>query len=330
LNLSIPKTENLLMPNIPVALARCQDYYSPSLPETVGILLDAIGYRPQRCERVLVKPNLLAATPPDFLPCTHPQVVRAACLYLLEGGAKVQVGDSPSLGTAAQVAAKIGLLDALADLGVPLVELHHPKVMRLSFPLGRVGLSRRALDNDLILNLPKLKVHRMLRLTGAVKNFFGCITGIRKAMMHVAYGWGNRFEGMLLDLHDLLPPSLSLMDAVTAMHVGGPVHGQPYNLGLLAASPSPVGLDAAVFNLLGQSAADVATWQEALRRRLPGAALADLWYPLEPPQAFANNGFQIPRDLDPVGFNPVRLMKSSMKHLRATWTQRRPRGEKPA
>ncbi len=316
------------MPKIPVALARCQDYHSQALPQTVGSLLETIGCRPPRGHRVLVKPNLLAATPPDFLPCTHPQVVRAACRYLLDCGAQVQVGDSPSLGTGAQIAAKIGLTEALEDLGVPLVELHKPKVVRLSFPLGRAGLSRRALDNDLILNLPKLKVHRMLRLTGAVKNFFGCIVGIRKALMHVAYGWGSHFEGMLVDLHDLLPPSMSLMDAVTAMHVSGPVHGQPYNLGLLAASPSAVGLDTAVFSLLGQAAADVATWQEARRRGLPGADPADLWFPLEQPQAFANNGFQIPRDLDPVGFNPLRLMKNSLKQLRATLGQTRPYGRK--
>ena len=312
-------------PEIPVALARCSHYEFQGLPETVGSLLDAIGYRLGGGARVLVKPNLLAATPPDFLPCTHPQVVRAVCQYLLDKGAKVQVGDSPSFGKGANNASKIGLLDALEDLGVPLVELDKPKVVRLSFRGGRAGLSRRALENDLILNLPKLKVHRMLRVTGAVKNFFGCVTGIRKALLHVLYGSrGNRFESMLLDLQSHLPPSLSLMDAVTAMHVGGPVHGKPYSLGLLAASPSAVALDTAVFSLLGLTAADVATWREALRRRLPGAVLTDLCYPLELPQTFDANGFQLPQDLDPVGFHPIRLAKSSFKHLRATFPEKRP------
>ncbi len=64
------------------------------------------------------------------------------------------------------------------------------------------------------------------------------------------------------------------------------------------------------------------------RRGLPGAALADLWYPLEPPQAFANNGFQIPRELDPGGFNPVRLMRNFIRHRRATLEQTRPPGKK--
>lgn len=303
---------------IPVALAHCREYQGEVLPNTVGSLLEAIGCRPARGARILVKPNLLAATPPDFLPCTHPLVVRAVCRYLLDFGATVRVGDSPSFGNGADIARKIGLTDALADLAVPLVELDRPIRVRLSFRGGKAGLSQQALENDLILNLPKLKVHRMLRLTGAVKNVFGCVTGIRKALLHVRYGsWGTRFERMLLDLHDHLPPSLSLMDAVTAMHVGGPVKGQPYELGLLGASPSPVALDAAVFSLLGLTAAEVATWREALRRGLPGARVADLHYPLEPPQAFDAQGFQMPQELDPVGFHPIRLARSSFRHLKA-------------
>jgi uncharacterized protein (DUF362 family) len=288
------------------------------LEQAVGALLEAVDCRPARGARVLVKPNMLAATPPDFLPCTHPLVVRAVCRYLLDFGAEVRVGDSPSFGKGEDIARKIGLAEALADLPVPLVELDQPTRVRLSFRGGRAGISRRAMDNDLILNLPKLKVHRMLRLTGAVKNFFGCVTGIRKALLHVVYGsWGTRFERMLLDLQDHLPPSFSLMDAVTAMHVGGPVHGQPFQLGLLGASPSPVALDTAVFSLLGLTAVEVATWQEALRRGLPGAKIIDLRYPLEPPQAFEAQGFQIPRELDPVGFHPIRLARSSFRHLKA-------------
>ncbi len=303
---------------IPVALAQCRDYQGETLEQAVGALLEAVGCRPARGARILVKPNLLAATPPDFLPCTHPLVVRAVCRYLLDFGAEVRVGDSPSFGKGADIARKIGLTEALADLPVPLVELDKPIRVRLSFKGGRAGISRRAMDNDLILNLPKLKVHRMLRLTGAVKNFFGCVTGIRKALLHVVYGsWGTRFERMLLDLQDHLPPSFSLLDAVTAMHVGGPVHGQPFQLGLLGASRSPVALDAAVFSLLGLTAGEVATWQEARRRGLPGAEVSDLRYPLEPPQAFDAQCFEIPRELDPVGFHPIRLARSSFRHLKA-------------
>ena len=111
-------------------------------------LFQAIGWRPPRGSRILVKPNLLAPTPPDFLPCTHPLVVRAVCEYLLALGVRVTVGDSPSFGTGIQIAHKIGLADALADLPVNLIDLNRPKLVRLVSHVGLVAISRRALDFD--------------------------------------------------------------------------------------------------------------------------------------------------------------------------------------
>ena len=149
---------------IPVALVHCSDYNSAALAELVATLFQAIGWQPSRGARILVKPNLLAPKPPDFLPCTNPWVVRAACEYLLNLGVSVTVGDSPSFGTGIRVAQKIGLADALADLPVNLIDLNRPKMVRLISRAGKVAISRPVLDFDGILNLPKLKVHRMLAL----------------------------------------------------------------------------------------------------------------------------------------------------------------------
>ncbi len=302
---------------IPVALARCSDYKSPALPKLVGTLLEDIGWQPSRGSRVLVKPNLLAAKPPDFLPCTHPRVVRAACEYLLDFGVRVTVGDSPSFGTGRRVARKIGLAGALADLPVGLTDLNRPQLVKLSLNGGRVAISRLALENDVILNLPKLKVHRMMAISGAVKNHFGCVTSLWKALLHVLMGGrGNRFESMLLDLLDLLPPSVSLLDAVTAMHVTGPVDGLPFSLEMLAASPSAVALDTAIYTLLGLSPTDVPLWQEAVKRNLPGASPGDLAYLLEPLSSFDAREFRLPTTLQPAGFHPSSLAKRLMKN---TW-----------
>jgi uncharacterized protein (DUF362 family) len=303
---------------IPVALVRCSDYSSSALPEQVGTLLKAIGWRPSRGSRVLVKPNLLAPKPPDFLPCTNPLVVRAACEYLVELGAKVTVGDSPSFGTGNRVAQKIGLNKALADLPVDLIDLNRPVLTKLPSNGGIVAISRQALEQDVILNLAKLKVHRMVAITGAVKNHFGCITSLWKALLHVVMGdRSNRFESMFLDLLNLLPPSVSLLDAVMAMHVTGPVDGLPFALEMLAASPSAVALDTAVYTLLRLCPADVPLWQEAVRRGMFGAHPGDLAYPLEPLDSFDARDFVIPATLQPAGFHPFRLAKRLMKN---TWS----------
>jgi uncharacterized protein (DUF362 family) len=114
---------------------------------------------------------------------------------------------------------------------------------------------------------------------------------------------------MFLDLLDLLPPSVSLLDAVTAMHVTGPVDGSPFPLHLLAASRSPVALDTALYTLLNLHPADLPLWREAVRRRLPGAAPGDLAFPLEPLESFDAQGFVMPAALQPAGFHPYRVAR---------------------
>jgi len=306
---------------IPVALARCQDYHSDTLPETVRLLLRTISCRPGRGAKVLIKPNLLAPKPPDFLPCTHPLVVRAACQFFLESGARVFVGDSPSFGNGLKVSKKIGLHRALADLPVTLVNFDRPKLVPLSFPGGAVLISRQALEHDFILNLPKLKTHRMVRITGAVKNYFGCVTSVNKGVLHFLYGdRGYRFEKMIIELQQHLPPSMSLMDAVVAMQGRGPVDGEPFPLGLLAASPSAFALDTAIYQLLGLQPAQVPIWEESVRQCLAGVRPKEIYFPLEPPGSFDAQGFRVPARLQSLNFHPLRLIKSAFKRVWAALT----------
>lgn len=288
-----------------MALAKCAEYESSNLAATVQRLMSTIGCAPRQGDAILVKPNLLAPTPPDFLPCTHPLVVRAICRYLLDFGAKVRVGDSPTFGDAVGISRKIGLTEALADLPVTIVNLNRPKIVRLSFG-SRIMVSRVALENDIIVSASKLKAHHQVRITAAVKNVYGCCWALAKPIQHLLHAdRGPRFESMLLELWQHLPPSFSVMDAVTAMHVHGPTIGEPYTLGLLAASPSPVALDCAVMSLLGLKPADAPLWQRALDLGLPGAKFEDLTFPLESLDAFDATGFKTPAHLFPLSFRPL-------------------------
>lgn len=110
-------------PPIPVALSPCHSYSQSAVDIAVFSCLDAIGWvLPYGC-RVLVKPNLLRADP---LSCTNPQVVRAACQWLLDRHCTVTVADSPGFGTAAYVAQSIGLTAALKPLGLVPMALEAP------------------------------------------------------------------------------------------------------------------------------------------------------------------------------------------------------------
>ncbi len=305
---------------IAVALEHCADYAPELLQQQLLACLQAAGVRFGRGERVLLKPNLLKAAD---LACTHPQVVRAACVYVLEHGARPFVADSPAFGSGRRVARAIGLSQALQGLDAPLTNMTRP--IRCKLPMGHsVGISRDALEADAILNLPKLKAHCQMRVTGAVKNLFGCVPGTRKAVLHTLHGdvqgapdacgsRAPRFESLIIELAGLLPPTSSLMDGVTAMHAQGPSGGRPYPLGLLAASREAVALDTAVYAVLGLRPEDVPLWREAQRRNLVGARPEELEFPLKPPEAFDAGGFELPAPLDPQTFHPVRLGVSAVK-----------------
>ena len=299
-----------------VHLAHCPRYDDAGLPAMVSTLLQAAGCTPPPGTRVLVKPNLISAADAG-LASTHPAVVRAACLHLLDCGCAVQVGDSPAFGTGRIVARKVGLLAALRDLPVRVVELGSPRPTDLSFG-ERIGISAVALEQDLLVNVPKLKVHNQMRLSVAVKNCFGCVVGMRKPLAHSRYGeQGTRFEAMLLDVLSALPPMINLLDGITAMHVRGPMGGQPFGLGLLGASSCAVALDTAVATLLGVQPEESAVWQEALRRGLPGAKLKDIEFPGLTLADFNAEGFQTPKVLRPVTFNPLQLARGACKRLLA-------------
>ena len=303
-------------PAVPVALLRCASYEAPLVREAVFRALEASGLAVRPGMRVLVKPNLLMARP---LACTHPHVVAAACEWLLGRGARVEVADSPGFGRAAAVAESIGLTEALRPLGLAVappdravgVELRLPDGARLPF-----RVSRRAMECDLVLSAAKVKAHSQMELTLTVKNCFGCVPGLRKALVHAREGREPAlFADALAALWAALPPVAALADGITAMHVTGPSRGEPFALGLVGASHSAPALDTALRELLG---AQETPLERALGRRAAAgdaAAQPVAGYPLLAPDACRVEGFIVPATLKHTSFRPGRLVKSLCRRV---------------
>ena len=295
-------------------MERARDY--SQAPETVPLLLDRVlpdisGIR------LLIKPNFVALKGAPLC-CTHASVIAAAARHCVDRGARVTVGDSPAFGTAQAIASAIGLPEMLRPLGVPVVTLGRGVKVR-SGPV-RVPVSADALEADLILNLPKFKAHSQMRFSGAVKNLFGCVTGVSKAWLHAVHGdKGGRFADMICGLMAVLPPVFSLMDGVEAMHRTGPSAGEAYPLGFMGASVGSVPLDTAAGMVLGATAELFPVWNQCVRAGLPGADPALLTYPLQKPGDFDARGFVLPVTLKPESFRPDVLLQSLIKR---TWLAR--------
>lgn len=299
--------------SLTVTLIAQHTYEHRSLERAVDQLLAAAVIPGNlRTSRVLLKPNLLSSRN-AALACTDGQFIVAVAAWFAAMGASVAVGDSPAFGSARSVLAATGALPALDNLGVPVVEFRQARDVVL--PCGHnARLASAALDCDLLVNLPRVKAHAQMRVTLAVKNLFGCLCGLHKPWWHMVHGGpSGRFAELLVNLLNVLPPGVTLLDGIVAMHRTGPVHGDPYPLGIVACGTNPVALDTALLTLLGIDPRRSPLWRAACQADLDGTGRKDLLFPLATPEELAVPDFLVPAELTPLRFNPLRFIKNSIR-----------------
>ncbi|MGE4560788.1 MAG: DUF362 domain-containing protein, partial [Desulfobulbus sp.] len=95
----------------------------------------------------------------------------------------------------------------------------------------------------------------------------------------------------------------------------GPVHGQPYALGVLAGGENPFAVDTGLLALLGVDPRQCPLWLTARKAGIPGADPGQLVYTQASPKELMTSGFRVPKELTPVRFNPVRFVKSTLRRM---------------
>ena len=266
-------------------------------------------------ETVLLKPNLLTGAEPERAVCTHPTVVEAVLELVHDAGAKAVIADSPAFGSAAKVAEKAGIGEVARRFGVEVRAFHRPvTVPGRTRVFEALTVDRLAVEADRIVNLPKLKAHRQLYYTGAVKNLFGCVPGKRKAWWHMKAGSYERyFPRMLVDNCYLLAPAVTIMDAVVGMEGDGPGRGDPRPVGVVLASTDPVALDRVAVEVAGFDPDRVVTLAAAREMELGTPDLEAIEVVGAPLDEVRVEPFREP-DMRPIGFSFPRVVRSSLKN----------------
>jgi len=266
---------------------------------------------------VLLKPNLISSRA-SKLACSEAMFVRGVAEWFVDHGARVEIGDSPSFGSAEQVINKMGIGAALEGLNIGIVEFKSPREHHLTHGV-KVGIAEEALGCDLLVNLPRIKAHSQMYVTIAVKNLFGIVCGMRKAMCHMKNGLSHRkFGDLMLDLATVLPQSVSLVDGIQVMSKRGPIRGELLDLGCLCAGKDPVAVDTMLLSLLELDHKKSPVWRAAAARAFPGAKIDAIEHIGVPPESFSGSGFLAPSILNPVPFNPFRFMISSFRRTMAS------------
>ncbi|MBU1002740.1 MAG: DUF362 domain-containing protein [Proteobacteria bacterium] len=232
-----------------------------SFAVSVPRILDACGVGRVLAtqDRVLIKPNLVNASPP---PVTTPvacvqaiiEYVRAHCAaeILVAEGCGDACRETPEVFAALgydELAQRTGV--QLLDLNIaPLVERQNPDCEL--FP--RMWLPEVAFTHFLI-SVPMLKAHSLAGMSGSIKNMMGFLPPAhyagppgswKKALFHA------RMQQSLRELAAHRLPDLTLMDAslgLASFHLGGPPCDPP--VGRLLAGADALALDREAAGLLG-------------------------------------------------------------------------------
>jgi uncharacterized protein (DUF362 family)/Pyruvate/2-oxoacid:ferredoxin oxidoreductase delta subunit len=310
-----------------VAAARCSGYEVEEVLAALRGALAPLGgmaafVRPG--ERIALKPNLLAPSAPEKAITTHPSVVAAVALEVKEVGATPVVAESPGTGV---VHAKPVLERAFRRVGY--VEVAERYGFELSFDTDwesvsapearlakRLEVMSPILHADGVINLPKLKTHMFMTLSGAVKNLFGVIPGLNKASYHARLADPRRFSEMLLDVAYFVGPRLNIVDAIVGMEGDGPgTGGLPRQIGAVMAGTDPVLVDVACCRVTGIDAAVVPVLTVAQERGLWSGRPEDVEILGVPLDELRVKGFVMPGSYEGIGVGNMRFFEEPIRRI---------------
>lgn len=239
-----------------VVLLECHTYDAQTVYEKLqtGIeLLGGLSHFVKTGERILLKPNLVRKAEVDRAVITHPSVVGGMARIFYEAGFTNMVcGDSCGVGTAKKTMAGTGMEEILFKYGVTVKDFE--KGTKVTFKEGTQAqsfiISDEVLASDAVINICKMKTHALERITGAVKNMYGCVYGLYKAKGHTIYPTADSFARMLVDLNRYVKPRLHVMDGIIAMEGNGPTSGDAVQMNVLLMSEDSVALDSVYSRLI--------------------------------------------------------------------------------
>jgi uncharacterized protein (DUF362 family)/NAD-dependent dihydropyrimidine dehydrogenase PreA subunit len=223
------------------------DHLSPSLSAIVA-----------RGDRVLVKVNMgcSGGRDPKDRVTTHPRVVEALINALLDCGAHVSFGDDVARAGKhyEQIYRATGMLDVAKRTGASLVDFVAAggrEVRGGLFYPRKYLVTNAYFEADVVINAASCRSHAGVGMSGAIKNMFGCVLGLRKQSIHNLFpNDPRRFARAIADIHRTVQADLSFLDLTTVAEGAG-INFVVRPAGLMLASTDPVALDTVAAHAIG-------------------------------------------------------------------------------
>jgi len=256
------------MKNVGVDIRSIEKYDLPQIEDAVNCWFSKLNdHKLKRSKRVLIKPNLLGAYPPQRAVTTHPIVIEAIIRYFLARKKEVWVGDSPGGSVSVQkVWQTCGMQDLADRYPIRLVNLSTQKSKELYYEGNAIRISETLFKCGIVINVAKCKTHSLMSFTGALKNLYGLVPGMVKSEYHRMYPDTKSFARLLLAIYGLCRSKITynIIDGIMGMDGAGPSAGNAKSFGLLMGSDSIPALDAVASRMMGFEIKDVPYLWDAL------------------------------------------------------------------
>lgn len=267
-----------------VSIAKCEDYDFERVKKTIRVSLESIGGLEgivKRGDKVLLKGNIGAPSPPEQASTTHPILIKAMIQLVREVGGIPIFGDSPIIERITEETFEIsGHAKIAYEEGIEITPFNRNGFKKVEIPSGKqvkeVYFSKDVLDADVVISIPKLKTHILTYYTGTIKNMFGALQKESRMNIHKTFIKVIPFSEAIVDVFTVRKPDLAIMDGILAMEGLGPSHGQVKKVGVIISSTDSVALDTVSLSIIGYAPMDIHTTKDAYMRGLGNGKLEEI------------------------------------------------------
>ncbi|MBR2952567.1 MAG: DUF362 domain-containing protein, partial [Clostridia bacterium] len=209
-----------------VSFYSVREYDVSLLKETVEKIIADHGGYPRlfaKGKKVVIKPNLVVKKKPEGGATTHPAVLEAVLLCLLPHTKDITVAEcSGGPNTEALMRGiyrETGIEEVCKRYGVSIHDQMNPAEVSVPDPIlcRKLEVLDVFTEADVFINLAKMKTHSLTTVTGAAKNLYGLIPGLRKVEQHANYPKITYFSALICDINKAMPADLSIVDGILGM-----------------------------------------------------------------------------------------------------------------
>lgn len=190
--------------------------------------------------------------------------------------------------------------------GVELLDLSRDRYRKVEVNgcfFKEIDLSETLLAADFYISLGVMKTHVATKVSGILKNQFGCLPVLNKKVYHPF------LSEVICDLNRIIRVDLGFIEGNPALEGPGPLDGYPKEMNLILAGNDPVSIDAMMSYLMGFEPAKVAHIRRAFDNGLGEMSLDKI-------EIFSSHDKKLP----PVSINELEKTRDRFRFI--SWRAR--------